>query len=433
MPKHLIQDMVRHPTQKSRNQVVTEKRENQFQFKENTVKKTSQYIVTENTVMDRAKSRSRYMLWCLAFVSVVFCLFAFSFLFSKAEISVDLKTKDIVLNENLFASNDSNNSGLFFDLMSISDEETLVVNAAGEKDAKEYAKGVVVIYNAFNSSTQALSVDTRLEGSNGKIYKTQTKIVVPGMKKDGTPGSVEVKVYGSEAGEEYNSLPLDFKILGFKGTPKYSKFYGRSKGEIIGGFKGKIPAIRDTDKETAIKTLRANLQAKLFKKATDQIPGGFILFKGAVFLSIDDSNILSSISDDGRAILTEKGTLYGVLFNEQKLTKKIAENNIEKYDGSEVYIPNIGNIAFTLANKDNISFVNLKEINFTLSGSVKIVWSLDINKFIADLSGKPKKDFGSILSQYPNIDSALLKISFPWIKRIPDKIENIKVTINNPR
>src|SRR6185436_19331087 len=97
-------------------------------------------------------------------------------------------------------------------------------------------------YNNYSTASQNLDIDTRLEGSNGKIYKTKTKIVIPGMK-DGKTGSVEVKVYASVAGPEYNSAPLDFKIFGFKGTPKYSKFYGRSKGALSGGAKGKAPAL----------------------------------------------------------------------------------------------------------------------------------------------------------------------------------------------
>ena len=55
-----------------------------------------------------------------------------------------------------------------------------------------------------------------------------------------------------------------------------------------------------------------------------------------------------------------KGTLSGILFNEIKLTKKIAENNIEKYDGSNVYLPNIRDLKFSLSNKDSISLADAK-------------------------------------------------------------------------
>ena len=111
---------------------------------------------------------------------------------------------------------------------------------------------------------------------------------------------------------------------------------------------------------------------------------------------------------------------------------KVFKDKIEKYDESEVYVPNIKNLAFSLFTKDNVSFENVKNINFNLSGPAKIVWKLDVDKFVASLLGKPKKDFNQILSQYPDIDSAILTLSPVWKMSVPDKAKNIKVIINYP-
>lgn len=399
------------------------------------IRKEPKFPRTEERVevkTDYNKTRPRYLLWFVALISVMFLFFAISFLFSKTEITVNPKMKEVVLNENLSASRDSNNNGLFFNLVVIPGEENKVVQATGEKDVSEKAAGTIMIYNAFSSSPQTLSIDTRLEGSNGKIYKTQTKTIVPGIDKKGIPGSVEVKIYASVAGVEYNSPPLDFKLVGFKGTPKYGKIYARSKGEIAGGFKSKIPDVPDADRASILADLKTALEAKLLQKATDQIPGGFILFKKAIFLNTNDANI-PPLAKDNNLTITLKGTLYGLLFNEQKLTKKIAEDNIDKYDGSEVYIPNIKNLTFSLTSQDNASFGEMKNINFNLSGPAKIVWKLDKNKFIADLLGKSKKEFNQILSQYPNIDSATLALSPFWKMSISDQAKKIKVIINYPK
>lgn len=383
------------------------------------------------------KKRSKYMLWLVAFFSTVFCLFAISFLFGRAEVLITPKTQDVSLNENLSAVKDSDIGNLFFHLMVVSDQESKNIQANGEKNVSESAAGVVAIYNSFSSSPQLLNIDTRLEGSNGKIYKTLTKITVPGMNKDGTPGKTEVKIYASAAGADYNSAPLDFTIIGFKGTPKYSKFKVRSEGEITGGLVGKIPVVSDADKALALADLATTLKTKLMQKANDH--NGFILFKDAIFINIDDSNISLTDNKDNSATLTESGTLDGILFDEQKLTQKIAKDNVDKYDGSDVYIPNIQNLIFSmpapqasLSNQDDVSFDNLQNINFNLSGPAKIVWKLDVNKFTADLLGKSKSDFYKILSQYPNINSANLTLSPFWKMSIPDKIKNIKVIVNYP-
>jgi hypothetical protein len=255
---------------------------------------------------------------------------------------------------------------------------------------------------------------------------------VPGIVKDGTPGQIEINIYGSVAGTEYNSDPLDFKIVGFKGTPKYNKIYARSKGAIIGGFIGKAPDVAPADKMIAESDLKISLRTKLLQEAVNQIPEGFILYKDAVFLNADDSGISSVYNKDNSVTLTQNGTLYGILLNKQELTKKIAEDNVEKYDGSDVYLPNIKNLIFSLSNKDNVSFNNLQNINFNLSGSTSIVWRLDVNKFTGDLLGKSKKEFSQLLSQYPNINSATLTLRPIWRMSIPDKMKDIKVIVNYP-
>lgn len=378
----------------------------------------------------------RYKIWIVAIISIMFFIFAVSYLFTKATVTVNPKIQNININEDLSASKDSGLDSLSFDLVVISGEESKIIKANSEQDIRDSATGTVVFYNSFGYSPQSLLIDTRLVGSNGKIYKTKTKTVVPGMDKNGIPGSVEVKIYASESGVEYNSAPLDFQIFGFKGSPKYSKIYARSKGGITGGFVGKAPVVSDADKVAAISNLKNSLQAKLLKQATDQIPSGFVLFKDAIFLNMnngnDEPNVSSVYNKDDSITLTLKGTLSGILLDEQKLTKKIVENHIDGYDGSLVYIQNIRDLVFSLSEEGDVSFSNIKDLSFNLSGSTKIVWKLDEGKLTADLLGKPKKDFSQVLLQYPNIDSADVETNPFWRTSLPDETKDIKIIVNYP-
>lgn len=416
MAKFFLQEMVKVKQQTEAQPIEISPRKDRGQIK------------TEN------KNRPhRHIIWIVAIVAVVFLLFALSYFFSKAVVTVSPKVQDAILNENLSANKDSSANILPFDLVVISGEESTIIKAAEVKDLAEKAKGSVIIYNTFGLSLQRLDTDTRLEGSNGKIYKTETKTVVPGMAKDGTPGSVEVKIYGAEAGAEYNSAPLDFKIFGFKGTPKYAKFYARSKGEITGGIKGKFPFIPESQKESMVGELKNTLQAKLLKKAADQIPSGFILFKEAVFLDSKNGEIDYTSAKDSMLPVKLEGTLHGILFNEEKLAKKIAENKVVGYDGTEIFISNIRELIFSLSDKDSATLSNAKNINFYLSGEAKIVWKLDVDKLVADLLGKPKQDFNKILLQYPNVNSADLVLSPIWSRSIPAKKADVKIIVNYPK
>ncbi|OGI94570.1 hypothetical protein A3A03_03520 [Candidatus Nomurabacteria bacterium RIFCSPLOWO2_01_FULL_40_18] len=434
MPKNLFQDMVR---------VKRASREIQAPPKQEIELEPIRPRI--DPPQEITKPRKRYTLWLVAIISLLFFLVAISYLFLNATIVVNPRMQDLSLNENLFSIKGAGSEALPFDLIILSGEENQTVSVGEKKDVSERSKGVVLIYNAFSSVTQRLDIDTRLEGSNGKIYKTEKQIVVPSMKGN-TPGSTLVGIYATEAGEEYNSGPLDFTIVGFKGTPKYSKFYARSKGDITGGFKGQASIISEAQKSEVIDSLKTTLQAKLLQKATDQIPDGFILFKDAVFLDVDESsiNLFSTATSSNNVLpITLKGTLYGVLFDETKLTKKIAESKISKYDGSAIFIPNIRDLSFSfLIPKVNsveagfqeaFSFKDLQAINFNLSGTAKIVYRLDEAKFATDLLGKSKKDFKQILSQYPNIDSADLSINPFWKTTLPDKAKDIKVIVNYPK
>ena len=140
-----------------------------------------------------------------------------------------------------------------------------------------------------------------------------------------------------------------------------------------------------------------------------------------------------SSTQDNKLNIKLKGTLYGFLFNINKLTKKIAEANIDTYDGSDVFIPNIKNLNFVLSNKDNTSFVDVGGINFVLSGKSKLVYRFDTDKLLKDLLGVSKKDFNKILLNYSNITSADLVIKPIWRMSLPDKPEQIKIIVNYPK
>ena len=336
MSKKLLQDMVKVKSVSRKVQAIP-KREADVSSE-----KSYEPSIVYNISNKKKKGGSRYMLWLVAFVSILFFLYSISLLFSNAEIVVNPKIKDVTLNENLSAVKNASGEALPFDLVMLSGEETKTVVATDSKDLFLSSKGKILLYNNFSATPQKLNINTRLEGSNGKIYKTLSAVNIPG-KVGNIPGKVEVGIYGAVPGVEYDSTPLDFKVLGFKGTPKYLKFFGRGEGNISGGFKGKSPVVSDAIKISTFTELKASLMVKLLQKATAP---GFILFKDAAFLNIDGEDVPFVTGGSTSVPITLKGTLYGFLLNENKLVNKIVTDNIDKYDGSDVYIQNINNLTF---------------------------------------------------------------------------------------
>ncbi|MDQ3076155.1 MAG: hypothetical protein M3Q34_03445 [bacterium] len=405
---------------------------------------TSSYKYDDGTcevdVDDKKNNKgSRYSLWIVALVSIVFLFFSFSSIFAKAKVVVDPKVEDIPLYHDFSAFKDTNNEEVLpFSLVSLSDEVTKLVQSSEEKESEQQAKGKVMLYNSFSTTPQRLAKDTRLVGTNDKIYKTEIEITIPGMVKaspekgikQNLPGSVEVNVYASESGEEYNTRPIDFKILGFKGTNKYDALYGRSKGDIAGGLKGKFNFISTEDKTKVENELKTTLEDKLLKKITEEIPEGYVLLKNATIFKTDDKE-MSLVSKDKEVPFVLRGTLYGFLFEEKSLTKKIVETVVPDYDNSEVYITNIKDVAFTTTlPAGTTSYLNVKDIDFNLSGTPKIVWKVDEEKLRNSLLSKSKDDFNQILAQFTNIDKANLTLRPIWRRNIPGKSKDVKIIVN---
>ncbi len=414
MAKNLIQDIV-----KPKSKILKKEKEVFYEPPMN------------NSSAERPTARGpRHALWFVAVIAVVFLVFSISFLLTGAEVTVVPKEKDYTLKSSFDAVKDASGEDLAFDLVVLSGDESKILPASGLKSSTVKATGTVIIYNTYGPASQPLAIDTRLEGSNGKLYKTVKAITVPGMQSK--PGSIEVGIYAAEAGPEYNSAPLDFKIFGFKGTPKYEKFYARSKGEISGGYIGQTPQMSETDKASAVAELKGILQEKLLKKANAELPEGFILYKDAVSLNADQAPSFS-LSLDNHVSVTLHGTLYGIILNEKNLTKKISEILIDQYDGSEVYIPNIKDLAFMLTSKDTDSLNEAKKISFNLSGNPKIIWRVDEDSLASSLVNSSKKDFNTILSKFPSVASAELTLRPAWKNSFPEKVKDIKVKVNYPK
>ena len=437
MPKSIFQDMVKinssrkpeqinQPTKRAVRKPVSEVYDSVEENEAPRISKVRERIYLN----ENARPPKKRSLWIVAGVAVVFFIFSLSYFFARAEVTIDPKIKDFTVNLNLSADQDGGAESLPYDIISISGDVSKTVTASDEKEVAENATGAVILYNNLSTPSQKLDVDTRLEGSNGKMYKTKKAVVIPGMVGS-TPGSIEVSVYAAEAGVASNSEPLDFKIFGFKGGPKYEKFYGRSKGNLTGGFKGLSRVVTESDKAKALEELTVTLREKLIQKATDQIPAGFVLLKDAVTLDIDE-DVSVPVSSQGNSLpLSLSGTLHGVLFEEKKLSNAVAEKVVSDFDNADVYISNINDLKFKLTESSVVLSV-AKKIDFNLSGTAKIVWRLNSTVLTGELLGKSKSDFNQAMLGYPNVVSANLSLSPIWNRTIPDKASDIKIIVNYP-
>jgi len=354
-----------------------------------------------------------------------------STVFYSAHVTLHLKHAKVTLNNQEFQAATGVLGVIPSQIMTLSGEDTVKLTATGEQRVTKKASGKIVIYNNFNTQPQVLVKSTRFETPDGKIYRIDARVVVPGMKKvegKDVPGSVEVTVFADEAGPEYNIGLVDFTIPGFKGSPRYQKFYGRSKTVMTGGASGLVKTISDADVETARTALTKTLKEKLYADAKAKKPNGTVLYPDAVFFTFTDTINDSVQSTEKDVPFTLKGTLEAVLFNEDELSRRIVKTTGEVTEDEKININNIESLAFMWKTPRSSVPEKSEPLDFRLSGSASAVWKLDTSAFRRALAGTSLTDYPRISAKFPGIEkTSEKKISPFWRHTFPEKIEKIEV------
>ncbi len=343
----------------------------------------------------------------------------------QAIVTVTEKKQEVSVDSTFIAKKDFKDGELPFETVSSSGEQSKTVPITGEEQVETRAEGTIVVYNNYSSASQKLIKNTRFETTDGRVYRIDNSISVPGKDKvTGVPGSIEAVVYADAAGEAYNIGLSDFTIPGFKGDPRYSKFFARSKTTMKGGFIGKIKTASADDLKKGKEELRDSLKADLGKKIEAQIPEGFVLFPGAVYVEFE------TLSPPKSNELKEKATVYALLFDSKKISKSIASATLSDYDGSDIQAESFEGIVFKPIPLDAKPW-QTGVVSFSLSGVTTLKWIFDSEKLKEDFVGQPKERerITTILQAYPSIDHAEVVVRPFWRKTLPGNVSDIFIKI----
>ena len=348
--------------------------------------------------------------------------------FASARITLTPRQETVSVSGTFTAERDEQSGAeLLFETMSVPGEVSSEIPADDERAVDERATGTIVIYNNYSATPQRLIKNKRFATTDGKIFRAKDSVVVPGTTTENgktVPGSVEAMAVADEPGEKYNIGLSDFTIPGFKGEPRYDKFYARSKTEMAGGFSGTKRFPSDARVAEARATLRAELSEKMAKSAEAQRPAGYVLFPGATRTVLADD---ASITVDGSsATITERGVISGAIFKSDDLFSSILQKSLATFDGGEVDIPDLKNLTFVFT--EDPSF-EANSISFSLSGSARTIWRVDTAGLARAIAGKPKKEFDEVLAAFANIRRAEASVSPFWLFDFPKDPARINIEL----
>lgn len=382
-------------------------------------------------IVDGTKARrTGFVVAAVVFLCIVGGGFALSALMAGAEVTVIPKQEQRNIDATFVGSPTPAENVVPYELLTLEASNESQVQATGQEEVKEQAKGTILIYNSFSTSPVRLVKNTRFEAPNGLIYKVAESVVVPGYtNKDGqiAPGVIAADVYAEAPGERYNIGPSRFTVPGFAGSPEFEKVYGESTAAMAGGFEGKRFIIDDAELETERQRLHTELRDALLERLKTERPAGFVVFDNAVTFTF---NSLPAVAyGDNLATIKEQGVLRVPIFKEEDLARHLAKQSVQTYDDLPVRLKDYQVLSFNYTSPTTtVSDISTEQsLSFTLTGEVDIIWKFKEDELKADLLGIPKTAIPQVLGKYPSIKSAEAEVRPFWQRSFPREMDEIEV------
>ncbi|MFA6430178.1 MAG: hypothetical protein WC229_00175 [Candidatus Paceibacterota bacterium] len=403
------------------------------------LEKEGEFDYEEEIKPEKVTKNSQTFLWVLSVLSLGVLFFLVSSNFSTATINITPRSESVVLDDVFAATSKQGVTGLSFEVITIKKASAKDLDTDGEENVERKSIGKAVVYNSYSTASQRLITNTRLESTNSLVYRIRDSVDIPGYKiVDGkkVPGSVEVEIIADAAGDKYNmkiaDLKGDFKIPGFKGSPKYDGFYARLSADTTGGLIGKIKKVSETklavEKENLDKVLSEDLIKELYQKKPDQ----YEIFKDNYFISY--KNIPDTELNSDKYVLTEEGTINALMFKKDSLANFIAKQKIKDFSGDPAELLWADDSVVSIISTNPEPWTE-DSIKVKFSGDVRIVWSYDSKALSEYLVGQNKSIIDDLVNDKfkTSIKSLSAIIRPQWKKTFPENPNRVKLfdTIRN--
>lgn len=365
-------------------------------------------------------------------LAVIFLILAFWFLFSKAEVILNVKTKKFDSDITIFLtkSNSSKDSTLSGKEISVTVNGEMEAAATGKKKTGDKAKGEVVIFNKNTDGEKTFNKGTVISDGNLKFI-LDADVTVASASMNTEAGS-ETKIFGKSTvnvtaekfGNEYNIEDnKDWSIGNFS----QSSYSAHNERAFSGGTTREIQVVSESDRNSLLSRLEKSLE----QKANTQVAGKIDKEKEDIlnlFTSkkIIDKKFSAEVNDEVKKFNLSLKIQFSTFSYLKSDAKKILDKLL------------IGKIPSGLfLNQNSISLklnkAEAKDDGYNLNFSYEARAVPEIN--LKDLTGKIKLQPVSALDKWLKTDDiADYKVSvwppLPLLSSLmPPKAGNIKINL----
>lgn len=387
-------------------------------------------VVDRIDIRDLRKTRLKaWIITCVLLVIAVGGGFAATIMLGGAELTVYPKQREISVGATFTGSLNPKGDQLGYELLSLAEEGEKRIAAKGQEKVSTKASGKITIYNNFSTTPQRLVKNTRFESTEGLIFRISESVNVPGYTKkaDGTiePGSAVAIVTADGTGEAYNVIPSMFTVPGLKGSPQFDKIFAESKEPFVGGFDGMKYMIDEAELATARQELHMELRDKLLKELKNKKPNGYVFYEPSITFAYN--SLPSTDAGPQTAVIKEQARLLAPLFKEDVFASRIAKEGIPGYEDEAVRIEDPSTLTFSYPSTTTEDISATGSVKFNLRGKAMVVWVYDAEKLRKDVLGLSKTALPSVLSGYPSIATAEVKIRPFWKTSFPKDLSHIRI------
>jgi hypothetical protein len=303
---------------------------------------------------------------------------------------------------------------------------TQIFQATGKAQVSEKAKGRLTIYNAYSSQPQTLVATTRFETPDGKIFRLDNQVVIPGAEiKDGkiVPKSIEAGVTADKAGADYNLGRVEkLTIPGFKGTPRFQGFYGALLNGASGGFIGEKTVPTEADIAAAKSKTAAVLKSSLENGLLSGRPAEFKILPGASETVITKMTAQAAADEKGNFGVIGEAEFRAIGFRESDL--KAALLDIARREAPDTEFR-----TWEAEYSDVRPDYDKGEVRFSVKSKGELVPVFSPDDFRAEAAGADLNSVRSRILKLPRLADAKISVRPMWLRRLPADPGRITLTL----
>lgn len=310
-------------------------------------------------------------------------------------------------------------------LLTYAEEVSRDFLATGQKEVAQKARGVITVYNNYNSDSQLFVATTRFESPLGLIFRTPRPITIPGARLVGgklIPGTVSVEILADKPGPAHNIAPTRFTIPGLKGSPKYDGFYAESSQTFTGGITGLSKVITESDFNRA--------KEEISKQAVEGAAANLKLRHANLKIIDPIKNKITSLKSTAEAEQAVNG--FAMKAVAEAKTIGFAEEDILEL--IRLYISKDREM---IMRKDTLEIdyqaaeIDLakEEAKFTIAVRVEAAAKVDEARIIRDLLGMKESEIKDYFWGIKEIESAKIILSPFWVKTVPKNSADVKIQL----